>query len=310
MNRNIPHIPVLLEETVSKLITDQSGVYIDGTLGYGGHSEAILKKLNSSGMLLGFDLNPDAISYSENRLSLKSNNYSLNLLNFKSFSKVLYEKNIRNIQGFLLDLGLSSALIDDHKYGFSYKNDGPLDMQFNRLGKFTAKKYLNHVNENELISILRKFGEEPNAKKIAQAILQRVKIGKMKTTFDLRHAVCQVIPRRFQIKSLSRVFQAIRIKINDELNILKRTLDLALEFLSPGSRIAIISYHSLEDKLVKSFFNLNSIECVCSVKLPLCICDISQRIKKITKKAIVPSNMDIKINSRSRSAKLRIAEKL
>ena len=211
--RNAPHIPVLLEETVSQLITDPSGVYVDGTLGFGGHSEAILRRLEPTGMLIGLDLNPNAISFAENRLSTISNNYALHLSNFKSFSKILFEKNIRNVQGLLLDLGLSSALIDQPEYGFSFRNDGPLDMQFDRNGKNTAEKYLNQVEEIELAKIIKRFGEEPNARKIASEIVQRVKLGKMSTTFDLKDAICKVVPERFQIKALARVFVVIRISL-------------------------------------------------------------------------------------------------
>ena len=310
MTGNAPHIPVLLEETVSQLITSADGIYIDGTLGFGGHSEAILRRLGPAGMLIGLDLNPKAISFAENRLSTISNNYALHLSNFKSFSKILYNGNIRTIQGFLLDLGLSSALIDESDYGFSFRNDGPLDMQFDRNGKNTAEKYLNKVIEADLIKVLRKFGEEPNARKIAIEIVKRVKLGKMKTTFDLKEAVCSVIPERFQVKALARVFQAIRIKINNEIEVLQRTLELATEFLNPGGRLAIISYHSLEDKLVKSFFKNKSIKCVCPPQIPICSCNVKPKLKKITTKAIIPTKEDIKFNSRARSARLRIAERV
>tara|TARA_S200000501_G_scaffold366785_1_gene402172 strand:- start:4023 stop:4952 length:930 start_codon:yes stop_codon:yes gene_type:complete len=308
--RESPHIPVLLKETVSQLITDPKGVYIDGTLGFGGHSEAILQRLEPTGMLIGLDLNPNAISFANSRLSTISDNYVLHLINFKSFSKILFQNNIRNIQGFLLDLGLSSALIDQPDYGFSYRNNGPLDMQFDRNGNNSAEKYLNQVSEVELIRIIKLYGEEPNAKKIAYEIIQRVKIGKMKTTFDLKDAVCRVVPERFQNKALARVFQAIRIKINNEIEILHRTLKLAVEFLNTGGRIAVISYHSLEDRIVKAFFKSNSIKCICPPKFPLCSCNSNPKLKKISKKVIIPSHIDVKENSRSRSARLRIAERL
>ena len=308
--RDAPHIPVLLEETVSRLITDPTGLYIDGTLGFGGHSEAILQRLEPIGMLMGLDLNPKAISFSENRLSSISNNYTLHLSNFKSFSEILYNKNIRKIQGFLLDLGLSSALIDEPEYGFSYRNNGPLDMQFDRNGSNTAEKYLNNVSESELLMTLRKFGEEPNARKIANEIVQRVAIDKMKTTFDLKEAICKVVPGRFQIKALARVFQAIRIKINNEIEILHRTLELATEFLNPSGRLVVISYHSLEDKLVKAFINSKSVKCICPPRVPICNCSANPKLIKITNKAIIPTEEDIATNSRARSARLRIAERV
>ena len=310
MKINSPHIPVLLEETISQLVINPSGIYVDGTLGYGGHSAEILRRLDSSGMLIGLDLNPNAISFSNSRLSAISNNYLLKLSNFKSFSKILFEKNIRNIHGFFLDLGLSSPLIDNPEYGFSFQNNGPLDMQFDRNGKNSAEKYLNQVEEIELVKIIKLFGEEPNARKIANEIVQRARMKKMKTTFDLKDAICKVVPRRFQVKAMARVFQAIRIKINDELEVLSRALKLAVQFLNPGCRIAVISYHSLEDKLVKSFFRLNSVKCICPVKLPICSCNINPKLKKITSKAIIPTIENIKNNSRARSARLRIAEKL
>ena len=283
--RNTPHISVLLEETISHLITDPKGVYIDGTLGYGGHSEAILEKLESIGMLIGLDLNPHAISYSENRLSKISSNYALFISNFKSFTKILFENKIREIQGFLLDLGLSSVLIDKPEYGFSYRYNGPLDMRFDRAGNFSAYDYINNVNEFDLMFII-------------------------KTTFDLRDAIRNVVPERVHIKVLSRVFQAIRIKINDEINVLKRTMELVVEYLSPGGRLAIISYNSLEDRIVISFINIKSISCICPPEIPICSCRISPKLKKITTNAIKPKDDDIILNSRSRSARLRIAERI
>ena len=310
MTRNTPHIPVLLEETISYLITDTSGVYVDGTLGYGGHSEAILRRLEPTGMLIGLDLNPNAISYSENRLSAISTNFVLHLSNFKSFTKILFEKKIRKIQGILLDLGLSSALIDEPEYGFSYRNNGPLDMKFDRKGDFSAKDYLNNVSESDLFITLKKFGEEPNARKIAYEIVQRVKQNKMKTTFDLKNAVCNVVPKRFQIKTLARVFQAIRIKINNEIEVLLRTLELAMGILIPGGRLVVISYHSLEDKVVKSFNKLNSTKCICPPQIPICSCNSNPKLKKITNKAIIPSGKEISENSRARSARLRISERI
>lgn len=310
MKMEAPHIPVLLKESVSSLITDLNGIYIDGTLGYAGHSTSILQRLEPEGMLIGLDLNPNAISFAENRLSTISTNYGLHLSNFKSFSKVLFDRKIRKIQGFFLDLGLSSALIDEPEYGFSYRNNGPLDMQFDRNGSFSAKDYLQNVSVDNLIFTLRKYGEEPNARKIANEIVQCVNQNKMNTTLDLRNAICNVVPERFQVKALSRVFQAIRIKINDEINILKRTMELAIEFLNPGGRLVIISYHSLEDKMVKSFINNKSIKCICPTQLPICCCNVTPKLKKITSKAIVPSKSDIVDNSRARSAKLRVAERI
>ena len=308
--RDAPHIPVLLEETISQLITDQKGIYIDGTLGFGGHSESILRRLEPAGMLIGLDLNPNAISFAENRLSAISNNYALHLTNFKSFSKILFESNIRNIHGFLLDLGLSSALIDEPEYGFSFRNNGPLDMQFDRNGKNTAEKYLSNISEKDLIFTLRKFGEEPNARKIGSEIVKLVEQDKMKTTFDLKQAVCNVVPERFQVKALARVFQAIRIKINNEIEVLHRTLELATEFLNPGGRLAIISYHSLEDKLVKRFFNSNAVKCICPPQIPICNCNANPKLKKITSKPIISSEESIAVNSRARSARLRVAERI
>ena len=307
---NSPHVPVLLEESVHNLITNRNGVYIDGTLGYGGHAESILERLGSKGLLIGLELNPEALSFAQNRLAPFKDRMSLHLSNFRNFSKVLFDLNIRCIHGILLDLGLSSAVIDQAEYGFSYKNDGPLNMLFGQQNGQTAKEFLNSVSESDIFSLLKKFGEEPNAKKISKSIVQSSNRGQMNTTLDLRNAICAVTPKKYQLKTLSRVFQAIRIKVNDELAVLKETLELSQYFLEKGSRIAVISYHSLEDRIVKTFFNEKSIKCTCPPIVPVCICDTVPVLKKISKGAIKPPEDEISRNKRARSARLRISERI
>ncbi len=309
-NGQSPHIPVLLEESVSNLINNRNGVYIDGTLGYGGHAETILERLGSKGLLIGLELNPKALSFAQNRLAPHQDRFSLHLSNFQQFSKPLFNLNIRKIHGILLDLGLSSPSIDESENGFSYKNEGPLNMLFGQKNGITAKEFLNSNNESDISLIIRKFGEEKNSKKIAKSIVKNVKSGKMNSTYDLRDAICAVTATRFQLKTLSRVFQAIRIHVNNELEVLKKTLELSLYFLKTGGRIAVISYHSLEDRIVKTFFNDHSKICVCPPEIPVCVCDTTPSLKKITKKAIVPSSEEISQNNRARSARLRVSERI
>ena len=303
------HYSVLLEEAVNNIVMNKSGIYIDGTIGFGGHAQAILSKLDSKGKLIGIDLDPYALEYTKNSLSkFPKKSYSLYKGNFSEFPKFINEMGISKVDGLVVDLGISSYQIDSGHRGFSYMNDGPLDMRFNSDKGISAKNLLNNISYLELSNLIREFSEEKNHKKIAKNIVKYSELGKMNTTFDLKNAIKEVVNPRYLNKTLSRVFQAIRIQINDELNSLKKLLANAVQYLQKGGRIAIITFHSLEDSIVKSFFKKNSINCICPPVFPICNCDVRAKLKIINKKVISPSLDEINKNPRSRSAKLRIAE--
>ncbi|MCX7908634.1 MAG: 16S rRNA (cytosine(1402)-N(4))-methyltransferase RsmH [Ignavibacteria bacterium] len=300
------HIPVLLKEVVELLVTDENGIYVDGTIGGGGHSEKILERLGEGGRIFGFDKDIEAIEFCKERFKgeLERGERSRIELFNECFSKACSITRHRGEwTGFLLDLGVSSRQLDESRRGFSYRAVGPLDLRFSPHGQ-TAEDLVNAANEEVLAALLQRYGEEPFAKKIAKAIVQQRKISPLRTTVDLAKVVENVVPKKYLVKSLSRVFQAIRIAINDELNVLENALFASLGCLSKGGRIVVISYHSLEDRIVKNFFRKFSLSKVNETS------KIMPRLKVLTKKPIVPSKEEIALNPRSRSAKLRAAEKI
>ena len=310
MNQSIPHLPVLLEETISRLYTDPDGIYLDGTVGFGGHAEALLSKLSKDGQLIGIDLDPYALEYTEKRLSAPRNSYSLLNGNYREYPFLLQTLGVDTLTGILFDLGTSSSQLNTGRRGFSFQEDAPLDMRLNPNADYSAYDFLNNSEESEISDVIREYGEERHSRKIAQMIYNKVQSNAMKTTFDLKQAVSKCVHPRFLNKSLARVFQAIRIKINDELASLKDALESSTQWLKVGGRIAIISFHSLEDRIVKQFFKECAITCVCPREYPLCVCDTTPSLKILTRKAIIPGAEEIKNNPRSRSAKLRVAERI
>ncbi len=306
------HLPVMLKETIDFLVTDTNGIYIDGTLGGGGHAAEILSKLDSGGNLRAFDKHITAIEHCNARFSdeLKRGTSSrLRLYNY-CYSKVCTFDEIRGqISGLLLDLGVSSKQLDTDSLGLSYRVDSKLDMRFGDTG-LTAGDLLSTITEPELIDILRNYGEEPMAKRIAHSIIQRRNSNTMNTTFDLREAVEERVPQSLHFKALSRVFQAIRIAVNQELKVLEDTLKGIIPMLAPGGRIVILSYHSLEDRIVKNIFKEHSKKPKVNRQHP----DFDKvkhtpPLTLLTPKPMLPSEHEIQINPRARSAKLRVAEK-
>ena len=310
MNQSLPHLPVLLEETISRLYTDPDGIYLDGTVGFGGHAEALLSKLSKDGQLIGIDLDPYALEYTEKRLSAPRNSYSLLNGNYREYPFLLQTLGVDTLTGILFDLGTSSSQLNTGRRGFSFQEDAPLDMRLNPNADYSAYDFLNNSAESEISDVIREYGEERHSRKIARMIYKAVQSSSMKTTFDLKQAVSKCVHPRFLNKSLARVFQAIRIKINDELTSLKEALEYTTEWLKVGGRIAVISFHSLEDRIVKQFFKECAITCVCPREYPLCVCDTTPSLKILTRKAIIPGAEEIKNNPRSRSAKLRVAERI
>lgn len=302
------HEPVLKEEALSFLVTAKNGIYLDGTLGGGGHSEAILKNINKSGRLIALDLDNDAIHFSRTRL--KHKNFLVEQANFKNLGEVLKKLKINRVQGILLDLGVSSYQIDTAEKGFSYRASGKLDMRMNSKQQLTAHEIANTFSEEKLCEIFKKYGEERRYRAISRVIIREREKNVIETTTDLREIISVVLPYQNRVKSLSRIFQALRIAVNEELENLKAALESGLDYLTTGGRLVVISYHSLEDRIVKNFFKQESRRCVCPPDLPICVCGEPGRLKILTKRSIQPSKEEVQRNPRSRSARLRTAEML
>jgi 16S rRNA (cytosine1402-N4)-methyltransferase len=300
----------MVDAVVSHLITDPNGIYLDGTLGFGGHAEAILNKLMPSGQYIGLDADPYALEFSKKRLSVHQALLTLHHVNYREFPEVLASMGVPQVTGLFFDIGFSSYQIDSRERGFSFQYDAPLDMRFNPNQSLTAKELLNSFSEKDIGIIIKELGEEKNWRKISRSIVEASKNGNMETTFHLKDAISAVTNPRFVNKTLARVFQGIRIYINDELESLKIALKSSLKYLAVGGRIGVISFHSLEDRIVKKFFQVHSVTCVCPKAFPMCICDTKPELKIVNRKAIVPTAEEIEANSRARSAKLRFAERI
>ena len=301
------HYPVMLEEVISTLINDKDGIYIDCTVGFGGHSKGILENISNKGFLIGTDLDSYALNKAKEKIKrVKNKHFALYNASYKDIPDILNKLGIKKVNGFLFDLGISSYQIDSEHRGFAYSKEGPLNMRFNEYDKQTAKEYLKDITELELANIIQTYAEIGHSKKIAREILKRRNDNKMHTTLDLKKAISQALNNNSN-KVLSRVFQAIRIGVNDEIQSFKNILKIAPDFLKDGGRIAVISFHSIEDRIVKHFFK-NSVIIDESDYYKKNLIKSKTKLKIITKKPITPSKKEISINKRSRSAKLRIAE--
>ena len=303
------HVPVMLNESLDLLITDQSGVYFDATLGFGGHSSEILKRLNGAGRLVAADVDTDAFRFSQNKFAEKS---GVSLYNFNySFIDVIAKiESIQYFNGVLADLGVSSFQLDNPESGFTYRNDAVLDLRMDKTKKITAADVLNTFDEEDIANIIYEFGEEKNSRKIARSILEKRTLQKIETTGQLVTIINELVPEIFRRKTLSRVFQALRIFVNDELGNLKLFLENSLKVLKTGGRIVVITYHSLEDRIVKDFFKNETIVNLSPKDDPLGLVKLESRLKLINKKPIVPTEDEIRDNYRARSAKLRVAERI
>ncbi len=303
------HIPVLLDKSIEYLITNKSGIYFDATLGFGGHSELILSKLDQSAKLIGTDKDRRAFDFclekfaEEDRVSF----YNAGFVNIDAIAKL---ERVEGFDGILADLGVSSFQLDDESEGFTYRANAPLDLRMSKENKTTAADAANNLSSKELTKIFFEYGEDPNSRKIANAIIQKRKEKRIETTFELREIIESVVPSKFAMKTLSRIFQALRIYVNDELEELKTFLEKSVELLETGGRIVILTYHSLEDRIVKEFFKYESLDCVCPPEFPVCVCDKTARLKVLTKKPLIADDEELKRNKRARSGKLRAAEKL
>lgn len=306
------HKPIMLNEILSGLNINPDGVYLDCTIGGAGHSSKILEKLNKNGLLIGIDKDNYAIEVCKERLK-NYNNKLLIYSDFKNIQNVLEENKIDELDGVLIDLGISSYQIDTAERGFSFLRNGRLDMRMDKSQQLSAYEVLNHYSKEKLIQILFDYGEEPFAKPIVNNIVKFRQIKPIETTFELRDIIEKSLPAKVLYNSggaCKKTFQAIRIEVNGELNNLYDTIEYLISKLKKGGRIAILTFHSLEDRIVKNVFKENATDCICPPKTPICICNHKAKIKIINKKPICASKEEISENSRSTCAKLRIAEKI
>ncbi|KGK90407.1 16S rRNA methyltransferase [Desulfosporosinus sp. HMP52] len=306
------HVTVLLEETVNLVVSNPSGRYVDCTLGGAGHSKMILSKLGASGKLICFDQDIQAIRNAKDILG-KDERVTLINRNFESLEETLGELNLLPVDGIIFDLGVSSPQLDEAERGFSYMQDAPLDMRMDSSGQLSAREIVNLWTEEDLAQLIWDYGEEKWAKRIAQFITQARREKPLETTGDLVQAIKAAVPaavRRSGPHPAKRTFQAIRIVVNDELGVLDRGLDQALNCLGQGGRVGVITFHSLEDRIVKERMKSWLGRCTCPPELPICRCNAKTKAKVITKKPLLPSQEEVEQNPRSRSAKLRVAEKI
>lgn len=304
------HKSVLLNECIEGLNIKPGGIYVDGTLGGGGHSYEIAKRLNSNGRLFGIDQDEDAIKAAGERLK-EFDNVTLIRSNYENMKNVLAEYGVESVDGILLDLGVSSYQLDTVERGFSYKFDTELDMRMDTRQALTAKDIVNDYSEKELFRIIRDYGEDKFAQNIAKHIVKARETKKINTTFELNEIIAAAIPAKMRQNGhpSKKTFQAIRIECNRELDVLRDSLDDMVGLLGDGGRIAIITFHSLEDRIVKSAFREKENPCTCPPSFPVCVCGKKPQGRIITKKPILPSEEELEENSRSKSSKLRIFEK-
>ncbi|HIR89838.1 MAG TPA: 16S rRNA (cytosine(1402)-N(4))-methyltransferase RsmH [Candidatus Fimimorpha faecalis] len=304
------HKSVLLEETIESLHIRPDGCYVDGTLGGAGHALEICKRLGENGRLVGIDQDGDAIQAAQEKL--KPFKVSIVRSNYVDFDRVLDQLGIEKVDGILLDLGVSSYQLDQAERGFTYREDAPLDMRMDQRQQKTAKDIVNGYSEQELYHIIRDYGEDKFAKNIAKHIVKRRMEKEITTTGELIECIKAAIPAKCRVKGghpAKRTFQAIRIELNAELDVLEHSIDRMIDRLKPGGRLSIITFHSLEDRIVKNRFRINENPCTCPPEFPVCVCGKRSKGRVITRKPILPSERELAYNSRSKSAKLRVFER-
>ncbi len=311
--KEFSHIPVMLEECMQGLNLKDGGVYFDGTVGGAGHSFEILKRTAPTGRLIATDLDDDAISAAERRLSVFEGRFKIYKSDYKDFKKVLTKAEINSLDGAILDFGVSSFQLDTEERGFSYmKPNAPLDMRMNRRQSLTAEILINEYSQNEIAKILKEYGEEKFASTIAANIIKARTRNRITMCGELVDVIENSIPKKFQQNgpAARKSFQAIRIAVNGELKGLYECVTGLTRRLKKGGRIVILTFHSLEDRIVKQAFRYLETDCICDKNLPVCVCGKVQEVEVITKKPIIASVKEMTLNSRSKCAKLRIAEKI
>ena len=307
------HRSVLLQETVENLITDPDGIYVDGTLGGGGHSLEILKHLTAKGRLIGIDRDEEAIEAATKRLEAYEEQVAIVHANYGDMAEVLRNRGIEKVSGIVLDLGVSSHQLDDADRGFSYMQDAPLDMRMDRTEKGTAADIVNGYSKEELARVIREYGEDRFANRIADNIVKARSGKPISTTGELVEIIRSSIPLKVQKTGghpAKRTFQAIRIELNGELTTLENSLDQMIDMLDDGGRLAVITFHSLEDRIVKETFRRNENPCTCPPSFPVCVCGKKPKGRVILRKGVVPSEEEMRENSRAKSARLRIFERV
>ncbi|MDD4802419.1 MAG: 16S rRNA (cytosine(1402)-N(4))-methyltransferase RsmH [Syntrophomonas sp.] len=304
------HKPVLLQETIANLITDSNGIYVDCTLGGGGHFRHLLENLSPIARAIGIDKDIDILN--QTRLNFNDPRVTLVQSDFKDLKQIVQELNIELIDGIMMDLGVSSFQLDIAERGFSFHEDAPLDMRMNREQVFTAADLVNNYSADEIIDILFKYGEESYARSIAKAIVGYRGTKNIESTLELVDIIKRAVPARYSREKhpARKSFQALRIAVNGELESLQRVLPQAVQLLKSGGRLCVISFHSLEDRIVKQFMQEKTLDCICPPDFPACICDHRAQLKLISRKPIVASAEECSMNARSRSAKLRVAVKI
>jgi len=306
------HKSVLLYETVDGLDIKPEGTYVDGTLGGAGHSYEIASRLNSLGRLIGFDQDEDAIKASSERLK-EFNNVTIVRSNYRNMKEELNNLGINEVDGIMLDLGVSSYQLDTVERGFSYKEEAPLDMRMDNRNEMTARDIVNGYSQSELFRIIRDYGEDKFAANIAKHIVMNRENKPIETTTELAEIIKAAIPMKFRKQGghpAKQTFQAIRIELNGELTVLSESLMEMIDMLKPGGRICIITFHSLEDRIVKNIFKDAEDPCTCPKNFPVCVCGKKSKGRIITRKPIIPSDEELEFNLRSKSAKLRIFERV
>ena len=306
------HKSVLLFETVDNLNIKPNGIYVDGTLGGGGHSFQILKRLGDGGRLIGIDQDEDALKAAGERLAIFEEKVTTVRSNYCHMKQVLADLGIEKVSGIVLDLGVSSYQLDEPERGFTYREDVPLDMRMDRRNPKTAKNIVNEYSEMELFRIIRDYGEDKFAKNIAKHIVAAREKKEIETTGELIEIIKAAIPAKVRATGghpAKKTFQAIRIELNAELEVLQNSLDEMIDLLEDGGRICIITFHSLEDRIVKTIYKTNENPCTCPSHFPVCVCGKKPKGKVITRKPIVPSEEELEYNSRAKSSKLRVFER-
>lgn len=307
------HETVLREETIDLLQINPEGIYVDCTLGGAGHSLSIVERLNLHGTLIGLDQDRIALKSAEERLRESKCNVHLIKTNFLHIEDVIHGIGVKGVDGILFDLGVSSPQLDQGERGFSYHQDAPLDMRMDDDRDLKAYHIVNEWSEEEIARILKEFGEERFSKRIARRIVKERTLREIRTTLELAEIIKSATPpssRWSGTHPARRSFQAIRIAVNDELSVFEAALSQAMNLLNPGGRLCVITFHSLEDRICKKFFQNQASGCKCDSRLPICVCDTKPRLKVITRKPVLPTEKEICNNKRARSAKLRVAEKI
>lgn len=306
------HKSVLLEETIEALNIKPDGIYVDGTLGGGGHAVEISKRLSDKGRLIGIDQDADAIEAARQRLGEFKDKVTIIRSNYCDMKKELANIQITSVDGIILDLGVSSYQLDTVDRGFTYREDAPLDMRMDQRQSMTAKDIVNEYSEMDLYRIIRDYGEDKFAKNISKHIVSARNVKALETTGELINVIKAAIPMKFRAVGghpAKKTFQAIRIELNRELEVLRDSLDDMIELLNDDGRICIITFHSLEDRIVKTIFKKNEDPCTCPREFPICVCGKISKGKVITRKPILPGNQELEENKRSKSSKLRVFER-